>query len=223
MRVLIVEDNVEMRAAISRHLQALGNRIDQVGTVKNALIYLQKADYDVAILDRMLPDGDSVCIVETLRSKDVRTPILFLSALDQIDDRVTGLQAGADDYLVKPFAMDELVARVAALSRRGVPPQSSIIQVDDLVMDLGRREVKRAGVLIPLRPKEYTLLELLANRTGHAVSRETILDSCWDVIESPTSNVEESVIASLRRKLGKPVLIKTVRGLGYMLESFHGE
>lgn len=223
MRILVVEDHTELRAAIVRRLRARGNSVDEVGNARDAKAYLQAAAYDVAILDRMLPDGDSIDVLRALRAAANRTPILLLTARDQIADRVEGLEAGADDYLVKPFAMDELLARIGVLARRSAPPRPSITRVADLELDAGRREVRRAGILIPLRPKEYSLLELLANRLGRAVSRNDILDYCWDVLESPASNVEESIIASLRRKLGEPALIKTVRGMGYMLEAAHDD
>lgn len=218
MRILIVEDHSELRQAIARRLRALGNSVDEAAQAREADSYLQSARYDVAVLDRMLPDGDSVTVLKRLRNTGNLTPILLLTARDQIEDRVEGLEAGADDYLIKPFAMDELVARISVLSRRNAPSRPSILRIADLEVDTGKREVKRDGILIPLRPKEYALLELLATRQGRAVSRDTILDYCWDTRESPDSNVEETVIASLRRKLGKPNLIKTVRGLGYRLE-----
>ncbi len=221
MRILLAEDHAELRAAIARRLRAMGNSVDEVADLHSILHYLQAATYDVAVLDRMLPDGDSISALRRLRSAANRTPILLLTARDHIADRVEGLEAGADDYLVKPFAMDELLARIGVLARRGTLPRSQIVQVADLELDSGRREVRRGGVLIPLRPKEYALLELLATRLGRAVSRSDILDYCWDVQESPASNVEETIIASLRRKLGDPPLIMTVRGMGYKLDATH--
>lgn len=219
MRVLLVEDHAELRQAIARRLSALGNSVDSVETVKAARTYLQSAHYEVVVLDRMLPDGDSIQLLRDLRSHQHTntTPILLLTARDRIEDRVEGLQAGADDYLVKPFAMDELMARLQVLTRRSNLPRASILSVADLEVDTGKREVRRAGVLLPLRPKEYAVLELLAVRQGRAVSRLDILESCWDTAEGPASNVEETIIASLRRKLGEPNLIQTVRGMGYKL------
>lgn len=168
-----------------------------------------------------MPDGDSLTLLQALRTAANRTPILLLTARDRIEDRVEGLQVGADDYLVKPFAMDELIARINVLARRGEPLRDTILRVADLEVDSGRHEVRRAGVLIPLRPKEYAVLELLAVRNRRAVSRNDILEYCWDTLESPASNVEETIIASLRRKLGEPALIKTVRGHGYKLDDAH--
>lgn len=221
MRILIVEDHAELRAAIARRLRAAGNSVDEVANVRDARRYLMGATYDVTILDRMLPDGDSLTLLQTLRNAANRTPILLLTARDRIEDRVEGLQVGADDYLVKPFAMDELIARINVLARRGEPLRDTILRVADLEVDSGRHEVRRAGVLIPLRPKEYAVLELLAVRNRRAVSRNDILEYCWDTLESPASNVEETIIASLRRKLGEPALIKTVRGHGYKLDDAH--
>jgi len=166
----------------------------------------------------MLPDGDSVNLVQKWRARGVGIPILFLTARDAVEDRIDGLQAGADDYLIKPFAMDELLARVSVIARRGPASVSNVVKVSDLKIDLGRREVHRLGILIPLRPKEFSLLELLAARVGRVVLRTTIIDACWDEIHEPLSNVEEVLVASLRRKLGKPSLIRTVRGSGYILE-----
>lgn len=218
MRILIVEDHEEIRSSMASSLRARGDSVDEVGTVREARQYLQHAHYDIAVLDRMLPDGDSISLLKLVRSKNDQTPVLMLTARDKIEDRVEGLEAGADDYLVKPFSMRELLARVGVLVRRDNLPRASIVKIGSLEIDNGRREVRRDGVLIPLRPKEYTLLELLASRAGRAVSRDDILESCWDTLESPSSNVEETLIASLRRKIGPPGMIKTVRGLGYMID-----
>ena len=218
MHILIVEDHAELRAAIARRLRAAGNSVDEVANVRDARRYLMGATYDVTILDRMLPDGDSIALLREWRAANQSTPVLLLTALDAIDDRVEGLEAGADDYLIKPFAMDELLARINVLARRGEPLRDTILRIADLEVDSGRHEVRRGGVLIPLRPKEYAVLELLAVRNRRAVSRNDILEYCWDTLESPASNVEETIIASLRRKLGEPALIKTVRGHGYKLD-----
>lgn len=221
MRILLAEDHTELREAIARRLRALGNSVDEVSSIREIRTYLNGAHYDVGVFDRMLPDGDSLTLLQALRNAANRTPILLLTARDRIEDRVEGLQVGADDYLVKPFAMDELLARINVLARRGEPLRDTILRIANLEVDSGRHEVRRAGVLIPLRPKEYAVLELLAVRNRRAVSRNDILEYCWDTLESPTSNVEETIIASLRRKLGEPALIKTVRGHGYKLDDAH--
>ena len=218
MRLLVVEDEPELREAIARRFRALGHGVDEAGDAETATLMLRVYEYAVVILDRMLPDGDSVHDVERWRHEGVRTPVLFLTARDRVEDRVEGLEVGADDYLVKPFAMDELVARVATIARRGSAPRSPVVTFADVEIDTGRREVRRAGVLIPLRPKEYALLELLASRAGRVVTRRDIMDACWDEAAEPLSNVDEALVASLRRKLGKPSPIRTVRGAGYMLE-----
>ena len=221
MRILLAEDHTELREAIARRLRALGNSVDEVSSIREIRTYLNGAHYDVGVFDRMLPDGDSLTLLQALRTAANRTPILLLTARDRIEDRVEGLQVGADDYLVKPFAMDELLARINVLARRGEPLRDTILRIADLEVDSGRHEVRRGGVLIPLRPKEYAVLELLAVRNCRAVSRNDILEYGWDTLESPASNVEETIIASLRRKLGEPVLIKTVRGHGYKLDDAH--
>ncbi|MBJ6609755.1 MAG: response regulator transcription factor [Candidatus Thiothrix moscowensis] len=221
MRILLAEDHTELREAIARRLRALGNSVDEVSSLRELRTHLNGAHYDVGVFDRMLPDGDSLTLLQALRSTANRAPILLLTARDRIEDRVEGLQVGADDYLVKPFAMDELIARINVLARRGEPLRDTILRVADLEVDSGRHEVRRGGVLIPLRPKEYAVLELLAVRNRRAVSRNDILEYCWDTLDSPASNVEETIIASLRRKLGEPTLIKTVRGHGYKLDDAH--
>lgn len=219
MRILLAEDHTDMRTAIARRLRAVGNSVDEVASVREARIHLHGAHYDVAVLDRMMPDGDAITLLQELRRATNRTPVLLLTARDRIEDRVDGLESGADDYLVKPFAMDELLARISVLARRGTAVRDTLLRLADLEVDSGRHEVRRGGVLIPLRPKEYAVLELLAVRRGRAVTRNDILEYCWDTRESPASNVEETIIAALRRKLGDPPLIKTVRGVGYKLDA----
>lgn len=219
MRILVVEDEPELRRAIVRRLRAQGHAVDEAEDGETAEYLMSVYEHSVVVLDRMLPDGDSLDRLRQWRHCGCRTPTLVLTARDRVPDRVEGLEAGADDYLVKPFAMEELLARVSALSRRRLLPTPSVLCVDDVELDTGRREVRRDGVLIPLRPKEYTLLELLMTREGRVVSRAEIVDACWDEAHEPLSNVEEVLVASLRRKLGPPTLIRTVRGAGYVLEA----
>lgn len=218
MRVLVVEDEKELRHAIARRLRAQGHGVDEAGDGETAEHLLSVYDHSVVILDRMLPDGDSLQRLASWARRGLRRPTLVLTARDRVADRVEGLESGADDYLVKPFAMEELLARVAVLARRQELPEPSVIRIADLELDSGRREVRRAGVLIPLRPKEYSLLALLVTRAGRVVSRADIVDACWDEAYEPLSNVEEVVIAALRRKLGSPSIIRTVRGTGYIIE-----
>jgi two-component system copper resistance phosphate regulon response regulator CusR len=218
MRVLIVEDGEEMRAAIARRLRAQGHAVDEAATGEDADHQLSVSEHTVVILDRMLPDGDGLRRLASWRKRGIRTPTLVLTALDDVPDRVQGFEAGADDYLVKPFAMDELLARVAALARRDAQPKSPVLHIGDVELDTARCEVRRKGVLIPLRPKEFALLELLMTNAGTVISRERIYNACWDEASDAVSNVEEVVVASLRRKLGPPSVIRTVRGTGYLFE-----
>jgi two-component system copper resistance phosphate regulon response regulator CusR len=218
MRVLVVEDEKELREAIVRRLRAQGHGVDEAGDRASAEHLLRVYEHAVVVLDRMLPDGDAVATMERWREQGRQVPVLLLTAKDGIGDRVRGLVAGADDYLIKPFAMEELLARVATIARRGNAPRRSLLRVGDLELDSSRREVRRAGVLLALRPKEYALLELLTARSGLVVTRQEIIHACWDDAREPSSNVEEALIASLRRKLGEPGLIRTVRGAGYLLE-----
>lgn len=218
MRVLVVEDEPEIRRAVAGRLRSAGYGVDEAEDGGAGESFVETYAYDVVVLDRMLPDGDGLTFLERWRATGLQAPVLFLTARDQVEDRVDGFAAGADDYLVKPFAMDELVARVAAIARRGSAIRPNRLDIGNLTIDLARREVKRDGVLLVLRPKEYTLLQLLAGRAGQVVSRREIVTGCWGEDQEPLSNVEEVVVASLRRKLGKPALIHTVRGAGYLLE-----
>ena len=219
MRILLVEDQAPMREAIAERLRAHGHSVDAVPTSAEADLLVGVNPYTAIVLDRMLPDGDGLTLLARWRDRDILIPMLMLTAMDGITDRVDGLQRGADDYLVKPFSMDELMARISAVARRGPVTRPPVVEVADLQIDVARFKVRRAGVLLPLRPKEFALLELLATHRGTVVSREKIVSHCWDEAHSPMSNVEEALIASLRRKLGKPSLIRTVRGAGYVLES----
>lgn len=219
MRLLIVDDHQDLRDAIARRLVALGHAIDTAVDCGDAESFVRSYTYDVVVLDRMLPDGDAIDLLQRWRRQGLQMPVLFLTACDAVQDRVAGFASGGDDYLVKPFSMDELAARVTALGRRGASLRPSLIRITDLEVDLGRREVRRAGVLLPLRPKEFTLLQLLAERAGHVVTRGEIIAGCWGEGQEPDSNAEEVLVAALRRKLGAPALIRTVRGSGYRLDA----
>ncbi len=218
MRILILEDDFELRHALARYLRGLGHAVDECRDLRGARAAAEVNEHDVMVLDRMLPDGDSLQLLRDWRTNGRSVPTLFLTARDAIRDRIEGLQHGADDYLVKPFSMEELAARLHAIVRRGIAPESSLVRIGTLELDRGRREVRRNGVLIPLRPKEQALLELLISRRQRVVTKSQIMEACWDDASEAMSNVEESLIASLRRKLGKPDLIRTVRGGGYMFE-----
>jgi DNA-binding response OmpR family regulator len=218
VRVLIVEDDAELSGAMARRLRASGYAANEAASLAAADDLAGVSDYDLVVLDRTLPDGDALAFLGRWRQAGLRMPVIFVTASGDVDDRVAGLEGGADDYLPKPFAMEELLARVAALGRRAPVTTPPRIEIGDLVVDLARAEVTLGGALLPLRPKEFCVLRLLALRAGAVVPRADLIEHCWDCNYEPMSNVEESVVASLRRKLGRPALIATVRGAGYRLE-----
>ncbi|ALN60093.1 Transcriptional regulatory protein, C terminal - transcriptional regulator [Lysobacter enzymogenes] len=218
MRVLLLEDQSDLRDAVAGRLRAHGHAVDEAGDLAEAESFVQSYAYGALVLDRTLPDGDALAALQRWRQRGIATPALFLTARDAVADRVEGFAGGADDYLVKPFSMDELVARIGAIGRRGGAIVPSTIRIADLEVDLGRREARRAGIALPLRPKEFALLQLLAERAGQAVPRQDILAACWGEEQQPASNAEEVLIATLRRKLGDPPLLRTVRGSGYRLD-----
>ncbi len=223
MKILLVEDDVETADYVLQGLQEEGHLVvvDQDG--RNGLFLAADQSWDLIIVDRMLPGIDGVTLVRTLRGSGVTTPVLFLTTLGGIDDRVAGLNAGGDDYLVKPFAFAELVARVAALGRR--PRQTAAetrLRVGDLEIDLLGRTTHRAGVEIDLQPREFRLLEYLMRHAGQVVTRTMLLENVWDFHFDPRTNVVETHISRLRGKVDKgfePELIHTVRGAGYCLRA----
>ncbi|MFT4974308.1 MAG: two-component system copper resistance phosphate regulon response regulator CusR [Myxococcota bacterium] len=221
MRLLVVEDRAPLREAIVRRLTTLGFGVDAAETLAAARAFERSWRYDAIVLDRGMPDGDGVELLAAWRAAGVRTPVLVLTARDSIRDRVTGLESGADDYLVKPFAMAELVARIRVITRRvgeaGEPAPASI-SIGGVVLDLQKAEVRVDGVLIPLRPREFSVLEVLFQRADRVVSRGQLLEACWGEGASPDSNVEEVTVSALRRKIGKKGLIRTVRGRGYIVD-----
>jgi two-component system OmpR family response regulator len=201
---------------VASGLRAGGLAADVAETWSDADVCLHTHAYDCVVLDRMLPSGDSLVALRERRAAGLRVPVLFLTARDLLTDRVDGFAAGGDDYLVKPFAMEELVARVRSLCRRAgsiVPP---VLRCADVTLDLARREVYRDHVLLALTPKELAVLEVLLSPAGRVVSRAELIDRCWDEMAEPMSNVIDVLIAQLRRKLGEPPLIHTVRGFGYL-------
>ncbi|MGA9916318.1 MAG: heavy metal response regulator transcription factor [Paraburkholderia sp.] len=220
MRILVIEDKLKTAAYLKTGLEESGYAVDVANDGPQGLILAQEEEYDVIVLDVMLPGMDGWTIVKTLRSTRT-TPVLFLTARDDVDDRVRGLELGADDYLVKPFAFVELLARVRTLARRGPPRESELIKVGDLEMDVNRRRVKRGGTRIDLTPREFSLLQLLARRQGEVLSRTQIASYVWDMNFDSDTNVVEVAIRRLRTKIDDnfPVkLIHTVRGVGYVLE-----
>jgi len=217
MRLLMVEDDRELGAAIASGLRDAGFAVDNAGSVAEADFKVAVNSYDCVVADRGLPDGDALGLIRLWRGAGRTVPVLVLTALGSVDDRVAGFEHGADDYLVKPFAMAELVARLRALCRREQPPRLPEITVADLTLDLPSRRVRRAGILLSFTAKEFAVLEVLMLRAGEAVTRGELLERCWDEMSDPVSNVIDVVIRGLRRKLGPPDLIESLRGVGYRL------
>lgn len=223
MRILVIEDDAETASYIADGLEENGHNVDLAATGREGLYLAAGESYDLMVVDRMLPEVDGLGIVKTIRSAGVKTPVLFLTALGGVDDRVAGLDAGGDDYLVKPFAFSELLARLNALARR--PPIQStdtVLRVGDLEMDLIKRTVNRQGEKIDLQPREFRLLENLMRHAGHVLTRTMLLENVWDFHFDPHTNVVETHISRLRAKVDKPFetpLIHTVRGAGYCLEA----
>jgi len=221
MRVLLIEDDPQVTAYLQKALGEVGAVIDHADDGREGLLMAAGADYDALIIDRMLPRLDGLAIVRTLRASGNHTPVLILSALGEVDDRVDGLRAGGDDYLVKPFAFAELHARLEALLRRGGgdSPETRL-QVADLEMDLLTRTVTRSGTEIQLQPREFRLLEYLMRNAGQVVTRTMLLENVWDYHFDPQTNVIDVHISRLRAKIDRdfaPPLLHTVRGAGYML------
>ncbi|WP_413413664.1 response regulator transcription factor [Brevundimonas phoenicis] len=223
MRILVVEDDAEAATAMVRGLSEAGHEVTHAVDGAFGLLESQKGGYDVYVVDRMMPRLDGVGMVETIRKGGDQTPVLFLSALGEVEDRVTGLKAGGDDYLVKPYALAELVARVEALSRRretgGV---QTVLKVGDLEMNLIARTVHRDGQEIDLQPREFQLLEFLMRHAGQSVTRNMLLEKVWEYHFDPQTNVIDVHISRLRSKIDKgfdKAMLQTVRGAGYRLEA----
>lgn len=223
MKLLLVEDDEETRAYIARGLAEAGHVVDQAATGRDGLFMAAANAYDVIVLDRMLPEPGGLAIVRTLRAAGNATPILMLTTRTGVADRVQGLEAGADDYLGKPFAFAELLARVHALGRR--PPlaaEATVLRLADLEVDLIRRSVTRGGKSIALQPREFRLLEYLLRRQGQVVTRTMLLEAVWDYHFDPQTNVIDVHVSRLRQKVDKGFdkpLIHTVRNAGYMIRA----
>ena len=224
MRILVVEDDKDVAGFVVRGLRESGHTVEHAANGRDGLFLAANESFDAVVLDRMLPGGiDGLRILETIRAQNNTVPVLILSALADVDERVAGLKAGGDDYLTKPFAFAELLARVEALARRGKGDQPvTKLVVEDLELDLLSRQVRRAGQKIDMQPREFRLLEYLMRHAGQVVTRTMLLESVWDYHFDPQTNVIDVHVSRLRQKIDKPfpvALIQTVRNAGYMLRA----
>ncbi|MFC1628645.1 response regulator transcription factor [Gemmatimonadota bacterium] len=222
MRILVVEDQKKVAQALKEGLEAEHYEVDLAATGEDGFFQVSSQSYDLLLLDLMLPGRSGIDILRAMREQEIRTPVLILTARDAIEDRVVGLDAGADDYLVKPFAFPELLARIRALLRRGRADQVLRLKFADLEMDLITRQVKRAGQEIHLSAREYDLLEYLLRNSGHVVSRQMLARDIWQETDrvTPIDNVIDVHITRLRKKVDQPFekpLIRTVRGVGFAI------
>ena len=217
MRVLVVEDEPDLARALARSLEEASFAVDISPDGEDGLFRIREVQYDAVVLDIMLPRLDGWAVLQAARRAGVRTPILALTARDQVADRVRGLNLGADDYLVKPFAVSELIARIHALIRRSYGNPSQTLTIGDLVIDMAARQVHRGGEAIELTAREFAILELLTRSRGAVVARATIYDHIYDEDTDVLSNVIDVHVAALRRKLGAD-LIRTRRGEGYIID-----
>jgi two-component system, OmpR family, response regulator len=220
MRVLVVEDEPKMASLIRRGLERSGLAVDVAPDGEEALWRAASAPYDAILLDRMLPGIDGAEVCRRLRADDVRAPVLMLTALGEVPDRVDGLDAGADDYLTKPFSLDELLARVRALARRGPVSHAPVLEVGDLRLNPATHEVWRGEQRVALTAKEFALLEVFMRHPGQVLSRYALLERVWDAAYENRSNVIEAHVSSLRDKIDRPFArgtLETVRGVGYRL------
>ncbi|MBV1934896.1 MAG: response regulator transcription factor [Parvibaculaceae bacterium] len=223
MRILVIEDDLEAAAYVTKGLRESGHVVDHAADGEEGLSLALAGNFDMLIVDRMLPKRDGLSVVKTLREQGATTPVLFLSALGEVDDRVKGLRAGGDDYLTKPFAFVELLARIEVLVRRAAPEQvQTKLQVSDLEIDLLGRKVTRNGQAIDLQPREFRLLEYLMKHSGQVVTRTMLLENVWEYHFDPQTNVIDVHMSRLRGKIDKNFetpLIHTIRGAGYSLRA----
>ncbi len=227
MRILVVEDDKDVAGFVVRGLKEAGHVVEHADNGRDGLFLAASENFDAIVLDRMLPGGiDGLHILETLRGQQNTVPVLFLSAMAEVDDRVRGLKAGGDDYVTKPFAFAELLARVEALTRRGKSDAPvTKLTVGDLDLDLLSRQVRRAGQKIDLQPREFRLLEYLMRHAGQVVTRTMLLEGVWDYHFDPQTNVIDVHVSRLRQKIDKPfptTLLHTVRNAGYMVRAEAG-
>jgi two-component system OmpR family response regulator len=222
VRVLVVEDEAKMASLVRRALERDGYAVDVAPNGQEALWLGTENEYDAVVLDVMIPAPDGFEVCRELRARGRWAPVLLLTARDSVDDRVIGLDAGADDYLPKPFSFAELAARLRALTRRGAPPRPSVLEVGDLTLDPASHRVRRGLVDIELSPKEFSLLELLLRHPDEVLTRSEILEHTWDYAYDGTSNIVDVYVRYLREKIDRPFdrrSIETVRGVGYLLRS----
>jgi len=221
MRILLVEDDMDAAGSLVKGLNEIGHAVDHADDGESGLSYAKTNAYDCMVIDRMMPRKDGISMIEDLRRGGDNTPVLILSALDDVDERVTGLRAGGDDYLTKPYSISELNARLQALSRRAQPENAvTTLRVADLTLDLLKHKVTRAGNNINLQPREFRLLEYLMRHAGQVVTRSMLLENVWDYHFDPQTNVIDVQISRLRSKIDKDFeqpLLHTVRGAGYKL------
>lgn len=225
MKVLLIEDDEKIASFVVQGFRQSGFAVDHASNGTDGLNYLSSVSYDAAIIDLMLPGRDGLSVIEEMRSRRIGTPVIILSAKRSVDDRVRGLEGGSDDYLTKPFAFSELLARVQALIRRAsaaVSGGTAQLQVADITMNLLTREVQRAGETIDLQPREFSLLEYLMRNPGRVLSKTMILEHVWDYSFDPQTNVVDVLICRLRNKIDRNYeknLIQTIRGVGYVLRN----
>ncbi len=221
MKILVVEDEKDLNSVITRHLKKNNFSVDSVFDGEEALNFLEYENYDLVILDIMMPKLNGYEVIKKLRTKQNETPVLMLTAKDNIEDKVKGLDLGADDYLVKPFDFNELLARIRAIIRRKYGNSSNQLSIDDLVLNISKKTVTRDGISIELTGKEYEILEYLMQNKAHILSREQIREHVWDFDYDGESNVIDVLIKNIRRKIDKldsKSLITTKRGLGYVIK-----
>ncbi|MEP3233387.1 MAG: response regulator transcription factor [Hyphomicrobiales bacterium] len=224
MRILLIEDDTEAASYLTKALNEAGHVVELAADGEEGYFLASGSDYDVLVVDRMLPKRDGLSVIASLRAEDNQTPVLILSALGQVDDRVEGLRAGGDDYLTKPYAFSELLARIEVLAKRrgGVNEQSTTLKVADLELDRLAHSVHRSDTEIVLQPREFRLLEFLMKNAGQVVTRTMLLENVWDYHFDPQTNVIDVHISRLRSKIDKGFdepLVHTMRGAGYVLKS----
>lgn len=221
MKILVVEDEPDLNRIIVKHLQAEGYLVDSCFNGNDAVYYITEENYDAVLLDAMLPGKDGFQVLKDIRSKRIETPVMFLTARDQTEDIVAGLDCGADDYVVKPFSFDEVLARLRVIIKRSPKEHGASYQCNDLIVDTDKKSVTRQGIPIELSPKEYSILEYMIRNKNIALSRSQIESNAWGIDFDGESNIIDVYIRYLRKKIDDDFdvkLIQTIRGIGYMLE-----